>query len=154
MTPIFFDISGWNSLTKFLPSLLMNLQTVKIVMNTRRKESHLRTVLVRIELQDLRYFLGQHAPFLGKRHSSSRLISFSSMDRWRSVTSIFLPFGPSLNCAVTSTESAENLHQSTSQQNRIQPISKPFISCRSSKIQVRRNGSKHFVHSYGIYFRQ
>ena len=70
---------------------------------------NLRTALVRSALQDLRCFLGQHFPFLGKRHSSSRPISSSSMDSWMSVTWTLFPLGPKVKTVRTSTESAENL---------------------------------------------
>ena len=71
--------------------------------------TYLRTVLARTALQDLRYLFGQQAPFLGKRHSSSRLISSNSINKSSSVTLILFPFDPSFNFAIASTESAENL---------------------------------------------
>ena len=74
-----------------------------------QKMTYLRTVLARTALQDLRYLFGQQAPFLGNRHSSSRLISSNSINKSSSVTLILFPFDPSFNFAIASTESAENL---------------------------------------------
>ena len=53
--------------------------------------NYLNTTLVRLALQDFRCFLGQHFPFLGKRHSSSRLMSSRSNFMSKSVTRILSP---------------------------------------------------------------
>ena len=52
--------------------------------------NYLNTTLVRLALQDLRCFLGQHFPFFGKRHSSSRLMSSRANFMSKSVTRILL----------------------------------------------------------------
>ena len=71
---------------------------------------HLSTVLARIVLQDFRYFRGQHFPRLGKRHSSSAWMSFSSTLRSEEVISILPPsLTPSLMTRVKSTFLPANL---------------------------------------------
>ena len=56
-----------------------------------KKMNYLNTTFVRLALQDFRCFLGQHFPFLGKRHSSSRLMSSRSNFMSKSVTRILSP---------------------------------------------------------------
>ena len=118
MGPICRVISGSNFFMKFWPSLLINLQDnisrmyaiIKHRLHVWYWLAHLSTVLARMVLQDFRYFRGQHFPRLGKRHSSSAWISFSSTLRSEEVISILPPsLTPSLMTRVKSTFLPANL---------------------------------------------
>ena len=70
---------------------------------------YLKIVFVRIVLHDLRYFLGQHFPFLGKRHSISSVILSRSTEMRTSVTRTPSSSGTRSKVTFTDTSSALNL---------------------------------------------
>ena len=70
---------------------------------------YLKIVFVRIVLHDFRYFLGQHFPFLGKRHSISSVILSRSTEMRTSVTRTPSSSGTKSKVTFTDTASALNL---------------------------------------------